>query len=249
MRDLDGLRDVWLAFADSLGSGYSPIYERVSRVVAEHEEVLDLVLEAPPRSHLPNVLLAAVHYLLLGGLDHPLAPVYAGRSGADPGPLFVEVCLTHRNEILAQLRTRHTNTNEVGRSAILAVALQTVAIRAGLPLALVDAGCSAGLNLMCDRYRIDYGPAGVTGPDDAVVQISCSVLAGHPPIAPQVPPIAARVGIDLDPVDVTDPDQVRWQLALVFPDTGRLERTRLALGELQHSPPRVIEGDAGDCID
>src|SRR5262249_31006609 len=100
------------------------------RSVAASDDVLALLDEAPPRSHQPNVLLAAVHYLLLGGLAHPLAAVYAGSSDAEPGPLFVDICLTHRDEILELLATRHTNTNEVGRSAVIAPALTAVARRA-----------------------------------------------------------------------------------------------------------------------
>ena len=44
-------------------------------------------------------------------------------------------------------------------------------------------GASAGLNLFCDRYRLDYGTAGATGPADAPVRIECAVLGGAPPIA------------------------------------------------------------------
>jgi hypothetical protein len=242
------LADLWSWYADNVFSGYSPLYARISRTVAASDDVLALIDEAPPQSHQPNVLLAAVHYLLLGGLAHPLAAVYAGASDADPGPLFVDVCLTHRAEILELLTTRHTNTNEVGRSAVIALALTTVGSRAASPLAQVDVGCSAGLNLLCDRYRIDYGQAGATGPVDAAVQISCTVVGGRPPIEPLVPPIAERVGIDRDPVDVTDDDQARWQLALVFPDTNRLPRTRLALQELRNDPPRIVPGDAVETI-
>jgi len=242
------LAGVWSWYADNIFRGYSPVYARVARTVAESDDVLALLHGAPPRSHQPNVLLAAVHYLLLGGLDHPLAAVYRGESDADPGPLFVDVCITHRREILELLATRHTNTNEVGRSAVLALALTAVGKRAGAPLAHVDVGCSAGLNLLCDRYRIDYGDAGTTGPADAPVRISCTVLGGHPPIEPLVPPIVERTGIDRDPVDVTDDDQARWQLALVFPDTNRLPRTRLALQQLQNDPPRIVPGDAVETI-
>jgi len=245
---LHDLAQIWIWFADALGRGYSPIYDRVSRTVAADDEVLSLVLEAPPSSHQPNVLLAAVHYLVLGGLDHPLAAVYAGTSDADPGPLFIDVCLTHRAEVLHLLATRHTNTNEVGRSAIIGLALSAIAARCGSPLALVDVGCSAGLNLLCDHYRLDYGPAGATGPPAAPVQVSCEVVGGVPPIAAKLPPIVDRVGIDLDPVDVTDDDQARWQLALIFPDTGRMPRTRRALAELRNSPPRIVQGDAVDTV-
>jgi hypothetical protein len=245
---LAALSEIWTWFADTLGNGYSPIYDRVSRAVAGSAEVLSLVEEAPPRSHQPNVLLAAVHYLVLGGLDHPLAAVYAGKSDADPGPLFIDVCLSHRVEVLELLATRHTNTNEVGRSAIVGLGLTATADRLGVPLAMIDVGCSAGLNLFCDRYRLDYGPRGATGPADAPVQISCEVIGGEPPVAASLPRIVERVGIDLDPVDVTDPDQARWQLALIFPDTNRIPRTQRALEEIRKTPPRIVQGDAIDKV-
>ena len=66
MRDLAA---IWLYVADSSCRGYSPLYDRICRTVAESDEVLDLVSQAPPRGHNPVLLLAAVHYLLLGGLE------------------------------------------------------------------------------------------------------------------------------------------------------------------------------------
>src|SRR3954447_25124490 len=103
------LSELWTSFADTQCRGSSPLYDRVCRTVARNEDVLALVAAAPPEAHLPNVLLAAVHYLLLGGLKHPLAHVYAGTSTSDPGPLFVDVCLDHRQAIGELLRTRRTN--------------------------------------------------------------------------------------------------------------------------------------------
>src|SRR3954466_12143131 len=247
-RPAPSLADIWIHIADTGCRDYSPLYDRICRTVAADDAVLDLVREAPPAGHFPNVLLAAVHYLLLGGLDHPLAAVYAGESDADPGPLFVDVCLSHRTEIVELLAPRHTNTNEVGRSAVLGPALTAVAARLGGPLGLVDVGCSAGLNLFCDRYRLDYGAAGATGPADAAVRIECEVLRGHPPIAPTLPVIVDRTGLDLDPVDVRDDDATRWLLACVWPDTGRLPRTRRALDEARTSPPRIVAGDAVDGV-
>jgi hypothetical protein len=58
------------------------------------------------------------------------------------------------------------------------------------------------------------------------------------------PPIAWRAGIDADPVDLTVPENARWLLACVFPDTGRLEHTRAAIAEARADPPRVERGDA-----
>jgi len=241
------LAQVWEAFSRSAGTGYSPLYTRICRSVAADDTVLALVAEAPARAHFPLMLLAAVHYLVLGGLDHPLVAVYSATSDADPGPLFADVCLSHRDEILDLLSTRHVNTNEVGRSALLAPALTTVAARTARPLAFVDVGCSAGLNLRCDAYRIEYGDAGTTGPADAPVRVSCDVVGGTPPIESHVPEIATRVGLDLDPVTLDD-DGIRWLLACVWPDTGRLPRTRIALDELRRDPPRVVAGDAVDAV-
>ena len=242
------LASIWTFFADTSCGDYSPLYDRICRAVADSDEVLDLIREGPPRAHQPNVLLAAVHYLLLSGLEHPLAAVYAGTSSADAGPLFLDVCLTERDRILELLSTRHTNTNEVGRSAVLGPALTSVAEEFGAPLGLVDVGCSAGLNLLCDRYCLDYGAAGTTGPADAAVRIACDIVGGQPPIAPLLPAIAARVGIDRDPVDVTNQDDARWQLACVWPDTGRLPRTRRALEEARRTPVQFVTGDAVEAV-
>src|SRR5262245_14988580 len=248
MGDHDALADIWIYIADTSCRGYSPLYDRICRTVAASEAVLDMVAEAPPEGHNPVLLLAAVHYLLLGGLDHPLASVYAGESDVDPGPLFIDLCLQQRSALLPLLATRHVNTNEVGRSATLGPALTTVADRLGEPLAHLDVGCSAGLNLLCDRYLLDYGPAGTTGPGDAAVRIPCRVAGGTPPIARLLPPIVARVGLDRAPVDVNDDDQARWQLACVWPDTGRMPRTRLALEEARRTSLTLVKGDAVDGV-
>jgi hypothetical protein len=243
------LAAIWIYVADSSCRGYSPLYDRICRAAAESDAVLKMVSEAPPKAHNPVLLLAAVHHLLLGGLDHPLAAVYRRESDADPGPLFVDLCLQQRDALRPLLATRHVNTNEVGRSALLGPAFTTVAARLGEPLAHLDVGCSAGLNLLCDRYLLDYGPAGKTGPSDATVRIECRVAGGAPPIAPLLPPIVARVGLDRSPVDVTDDEEARWQLACVWPDTGRLPRTRLALEEARGAPLTLVQGDAVDGVE
>jgi hypothetical protein len=240
---MNDLGSIWEWFADTSCRGYSPLYDRICRAVARDSELLDLVREAPPAAHQPNVLLAAVHYLLLDGLDHPLAEVYAGRSDADPAPLFRDVCIVQRAAVLELMETRRTNTNECGRSALIGPALTWVAGRRGAPLALVDVGCSAGLNLGCDRFRLDYGAAGATGPADAAVHVECAVRGGTPPIAPQLPEIAARMGLDQSPVDLADERATRWLLACVWPDTGRVERTRAAIRDAQEHPPTIARGD------
>lgn len=236
------LSQLWQWFATQFPS--SPLYGSVARFVAADDDVLDFVLQATPEAHLPLALLAAVHYLVLGGLDHPLAEVYGGASTADPGPLFKEVCLSHRDQLLEVMGRRRVQTNEVGRCALVGPALTLASRLHGGPLHLVDVGTSAGIVLCCDRFLLDYGVHGTTGPPGSPVCIDCQVRLGRPPIAGSLGPFASRIGIDRDPPDLADPDDVRWLLACVWPDSGRLERARSAIAEAQKDPPSVRRGDA-----
>jgi hypothetical protein len=245
---LDELAQIWEWFAVGQCRGYSPIYERIASSVARDRELLELVRRTPPECHLPLSLLAAVHDLLLDGIEHPLAEVYAGTSDADPAPLFADVCRRHPDAVTEVMAARPVQTNECGRSALIGPALTWLASQGLGPLALVDVGASAGLNLLCDRYRLDYGSYGATGPPDSPVTVQCRVEAGDPPIAQALPELVARVGIDRSTVDLSEAGDVRWLLACVWPDTGRLDRTRAAVELARSDPPTVREGDANELL-
>ncbi len=56
--------------------------------------------------------------------------------------------------------------------------------------------------------------------------------------------MAWRAGIDLNPLDVTDPDDVRWLSCLVWPGEGdRAARLAAAIEMARRDPPRVVRGD------
>jgi hypothetical protein len=113
------------------------------------------------------------------------------------------------------------------------------------PLALVDVGCSGGLTLLLDRYQVRYEPGGVVGATSPVV-LTCGTR-GDVPIPERYPPIAARIGLDRSPIDVTDPDAARWLEACVWPDQpDRFHRLHAAIALAQVDPPRVRAGDAID---
>ena len=246
---LAGSAALWKWFAETATAGYSPVYTEIARSVAGDREILALVEAAVPASNLPPLLLAAVNFLLLGGLDHPLAGVYAGKAEPADGPaLFRDLCLSHRSEIVEVMRSHRVQTNEVGRSALVGPALAWAAARLPLPFRLVDVGSSAGLNLLCDRYYLDYGAHGTTGDPAAPVHVECEVKGGVPPIAPALPEIDERIGIDLDPPDLRHPDDARWLLACVWPGTNRVERTERAIALAAADPPVVLRGDAVDLL-
>jgi hypothetical protein len=58
-----------------------------------------------------------------------------------------------------------------------------------------------------------------------------------------------RVGLDLNPIDVRDPDATLWLRALVWPDeVGRAELLQQAVQVAQQDPPRLLAGDALDIL-
>jgi hypothetical protein len=232
----------------------SPLYERLSRGIAQDPELLAIAAQAQPGQPVPNLFLAAVHFLLLKGVQNPLAAYYPSLSSttplsADPYPSFRTFCLEHRERILELISTRLVQTNEVRRCGCLLPAFAVVASRGrGRPLALVEIGASAGLNLLWDRYGYDYGEEGRYGDRRSPVQIACMLHGDRrPPLPGTSPTVATRLGIDLNPIDVCDPDAALWLRALVWPgEGGRAALLQEALRVAQQDPPRLIAGNAVD---
>ncbi|GGI06849.1 DUF2332 domain-containing protein [Egicoccus halophilus] len=234
----------------------SPLYAHLARSAADDPDVAGLLTAAPsaPLGH-PTLLFAAVHDLVLLGAAPALAAWYPSVGGTrtttdgDPWPIFRATSLGQRSEVEHRIRTRRTQTNEVGRSSALLLALRAVEQQVGRPLAWLDVGTSAGLTLRADRFRHalvgDDGPASaaVLGPADATVRLTCRV-GGDPP-ADRLPSLAWRAGLDAAPVDLTDDDARRWLQACVWPEqTDRLARLRAALQVAVDVPVPVTAGDA-----
>ncbi len=236
------LAEFFRVFADHSLKGYAPRYEAMVRAAADNDEVIALVAAAPPEAHVPNNLHAAARYLTLSGVDHPLAAAYEPEFEGDIGAMFCDLVLAHPDEIAALLATRYVQTNEVNRTAAIAPLLNLIAHRTGSSLALIDVGCSAGLNLLLDRYRIDLGAA-MLGPVDARLHLVAE-NRGTEPIA-EAADIAWRRGVDRNPIDVTNLDEARWLESLVWPDhPERLSRLRAAIAEAQADPPSLVRAHA-----
>jgi hypothetical protein len=135
--------------------------------------------------------------------------------------------------------------NEVARSTQIALGIAATAARtarAADPIALVDLGTGAGLGLALDQYRYLVGGV-ASGPADARLTLTCAVRGrGRPPRA-DLPRIAARAGIELSPVDVTDPDSRAWLVACTPPEASALSRLALAIEVTAARPARIVAGD------
>ncbi|ACV46314.1 MULTISPECIES: DUF2332 domain-containing protein [Halomicrobium] len=237
----------------------SPLYERLCRIVADEPELLTLAETVPADRAVANVFLAAVHCVVRRGVDHPLANYYSSVTDdprppdGDLGPALRDFCRTYAGALRPLLTDRRTQTNEVGRCAVLYPAIAHVTAQTEGQIALVEIGPSAGLNLALDRYGYAFRGRDLdedvrrVGRSDAPVTIRATVEEGTPPLPVDPPGVHSRVGVDLNPMDVTDEADVEWLGALTWPEH---DQRRAALSDAvavaRRDPPRLIEGDAID---
>jgi hypothetical protein len=205
-------------WADKELRGYCPVYESIARPLADDTALLERVAHVAPRQKIvPVLLFAAVKSLVDREPTSPLGRIYADGEG-DPWPPFRDFLEERFDDVAELLRTRRTQTNEVARASATLLALGLAERRLGKPLALIELGPSAGLNLLLDRFSYDYGGGRTAGDPASAVRLACETKGPLvPPIPACVPTIGFRCGIDLDPVDVTDEAQTRWLEACVWP--------------------------------
>jgi hypothetical protein len=245
--------DYWTFFAGEAKRGHSALYERLSLGIGGDDELRAMASRVRLGQPQANMILGAAHYLLLGGEDHPLADHYPSvrpnaKPQGDPVPLFRDFCLHHQAPLLRLIETRVTNTNEVARSSSLYPAFDVVARETNAPLHLIEIGPSAGFNLNWDRYRYIYRGEGevARGATDARLVLETQVRgATNPPLAPVLPRVADRVGLELNPVDLSKPEDRLWLKALIWPElTARMQRLDAAIETARAYPTRIVVGDA-----
>jgi hypothetical protein len=238
-------------FAEHECKDSSPLYEALSRAIAGDESMLEIAANTTKGQPVPNLLFASAHSLLLGGIRHALSDYYPSltsppRDPAEAFPHFKEFILTHREEIISLLRSRRVQTNEVRRSAYLFPALALAANHFdSRPLALIEIGTSAGLNLLWDKYRYAYGDGKEFGDPSSEVLIT-STFRGKTPasLATPMPCISHRIGLDLHIVDATLPAEAAWLRALIWPEHH--ERRALLDAAVKHRAQFLLDLREGD---
>jgi hypothetical protein len=259
------LADHFRGFAAVVERDGGTTYPAICRAVADDDDLLSLLDGAPLPQRRPLLLMAAVHFLLLSGTEHPLAAFYdtvavvrdlpaAAPPEGDVAVAFADFCRQHRAELEQLIATRSTQTNEVGRCSALLPGLCHIAAQYNgqEPLSLLDLGTSAGLNLLFDDYGYSYraaqgGALRTAGPPAAAVALECAArddLTYLPEL--RLPLMAERVGLDLSPVNPLSDDEALWLLACQWPDNlPRFGRLRAALANVRASthPPRLEQGD------
>jgi hypothetical protein len=184
----------------------------------------------------PLRLLGGVHYLALSG---------AAPDAFESWERFSVVLDEHAELLARYIAERPIQTNEVQRSWVLLPCFLEVASRTRFEaFDLIELGPSAGLNLVWDRYRYRY-EAGRWGAPDAPLELSgeerraiAASLLSH------TPRVGRRIGVDLNPVDVSTHEGALLLKSFVWADqVDRLRRLDRAIEALRADPPELVQGD------
>jgi Uncharacterized protein conserved in bacteria len=244
--ELEPLRRELRDFVQVSG-GRAPLYAKLALGLSDVDEALRVLAEAPAPNRIPVTLFAAMQFLLLADPDEPLAGWYPNLAVEprrdDPTEAAREFCTRRRAELVALVRSRTPQTNEIGRCAPLVVAFSGLAERYG-ELAQLDVGASAGLNLLSDHYRYRFSEQ-VVG--DGAVELECQLNGDAPSLPDSAPRLVRRLGLDREPIDTDDAQQLRWLMACVWPDQAdRRDRLQAAIAVARKVRPQVLAGDAVD---
>jgi hypothetical protein len=224
------------AFADVEARGMSDCYEAWAHGVAGDAATIDLINSLPSAKRQPNLVFSAARFSGAEVSDFPTFAAWLAGHWAE----VEEVCLTHA-----------TQTNEAGRCATLLPALAAIPG----PLALIEVGAAAGLCLHPDHYSYRYtladGSVRLLHPGDGPSPVVLDCAASGPvPFPEHLPEVVWRAGIDLNPLDVNDPDDVAWLEALIWPEhEDRRARLRAALTVARSEPVEIVKGDLNSEIE
>jgi hypothetical protein len=194
------------------------------------------IIESPPRWDAALRLLGGIHHLVL-----------TGRASWDR----VDDALLEEREFLRRFTAeQRVQTNEVQRCWTLLPCFLEAAGRVGIStLDLVELGTSAGLLLSWDRHRYRYREGG-WGPPDALLELGGEERRPVPrSLLEGSLTLRGRLGIDLEPVDVTTDEGALLLKSFVWADRHeRLERLDRVIAAHRRDPPEIVQGDFTDAL-
>jgi len=223
----------------------APIYaDLFGKTADEFEAGGELVeLIAPYREEregmlLPLRLMAQVHYWVLRGELPELAAYYPTAGGTMPyegaWPKFRTACLERAEELQQLLGSSPQQANYVSRCPPLMGGFFLVARQTGLPLRLLEVGCSGGLLLRWDHFRdAPWLP---------------SLFEVRPPLDGEVR-VVERRGCDPHPMDPTTEDGSLRLKSFVYADAlTEFRQLEEAIEVCRRVPAQIDQADGGDWL-
>jgi hypothetical protein len=196
-----------------------------------------------PAGHsLPLRIAGGLHALALTNAAPRLKALYPPQAASDNALRDgVLAALIEHEAFLLDWTDSPPQTNEVRRSAALIAGAHVALQHFNLPIHLSELGASGGLNLLWDHYALNTGAAQF-GPADPTITFTPDWTGPPPPCA--TPHIVDRAGVDLNPLDPTNSDDLLRLTAYLWADQpDRLAMTRAAASIAD------AKLDTGDAID
>ncbi len=250
---------VWQRLGTTATSSKSPFYDRLFELCiadnASGNNDIEELLERTPMSYDAAVglrLFAGVQRCWLAGIAPDLDAVWptAMQSGdADRAYKIMQTMFRDPPELLLDWLTRDPQTNEVGRSAGLAIGLDAIAHETGLPIRLREIGSSGGLNLRLDRYAYAEGTGNSWGNVHSDLRFEPDAFGPGLQFR-GCAEIVERRGCDLNPIDVTTEAGALQLQSYVWPDQHvRIDRLRAALRVASEFPVTIDQSSAAPWVD
>jgi hypothetical protein len=212
-------------FSVNEAKGQSDLWSEFAEKVSEDPDLLAFLADLPKPKRQPNLFFATARSLY---------------GTPTEWTKFRSHILSDRATLANRMAERSTQTNEPGRCAVLLPLMASLP----QPLAIIEVGAAAGLCLLLDRYGYDYGERGLIPPSCTESPVFPCEAIGKVPIPKNVPEIGWRYGLDLNPLDVTDNEQMTWLETLVWPGQDqRLCRLRQSIAVAVNDPPPIYRGD------
>lgn len=250
------LSETFARFAEKECKGSSRLYEVIAREIANDHELLQLANEAGKGQPAPNLLFGSVHYLLLKGANHSLRNYYASlkenpENASHAFPAFKEFCRKEQKKIIPLITNKRVQTNEVNRCAYLYPGFCYIYQKAKKPLSLIEIGTSAGLQLLWDEYSYSYGTRALYGNKRGDVILRTEMKGERLPLLlPESPPVASKTGVDLHINQLSDPEDLLWLKALIWPEhEERRELFESAAAAFNRKPVPLVQGDGVELLE
>ncbi len=137
-------------------------------------------------------------------------------------------------------------TNETRRSIALLAGFLAFAETWSGPIDMLEIGASAGLNLYWDKFSYRTSSWSWGGPSEVEIDTHWH---GAPPPSQVMPKVRERAACDLNPLDISDPEQALRLKSYIWPDQpDRLARFDGALKLALANEVRVERADAAEWI-
>lgn len=203
--------------------------------------------DTPLHDALPLRLAGAIHRVVLRGEDDRLArhyPSMGGTPGDDFPSDFIAFMRDHLDEIELGLATQ-VQTNEVGRSIVHLTLSHWITLFGVTQFDFLEIGASAGLNMNFHHF---YGCCKQLRMGDP--QSPLRFMGDRFLNEPRVPRTGAQVirkrGVDVAPIDITNPEEELRLLSFVWPDQKeRFTRLKAGIDIAKQFPP-VIDTESAD---